>query len=119
MHLFYTKENVSQVQHIETYCDCACDVLELYNVDKNKSDPKYWIDDIKNMMVAWYANPMNSGKIYGYKWLSSDAIKKFNLSAQLISDIINEMLKTGIIKQDSIGDNNGYVIVEDTTPIEK
>lgn len=115
VHLFYTKENVSQVQHIETYCDYACDVLELYNVDKSKSDPKYWIEDIKNMMIEWYANPLNKGKIYGFKWLASDASKKFNLSVQLISDVINEMTNIGIIKSGKIGDSNGYVIVEETT----
>ncbi len=114
VHLFYTKENVSQVQHIETYCDYACDVLELYNVDKSKAEPEYWFDDIKKMMIDWYANPVNDGKIYGFKWLSSDVSKKFNLSASLISDIINEMTNNGIIKVDKIGESNGYVVVEDS-----
>ena len=113
IHLYYTGENASQTQHIEAFCDFSCDLLKLFTVDIEKGKPEYWYNDIIAIITTWYNNPKNSGKSYGYSWLSADISKQCGISKSLIGITLNKMVEDSKLKIVTKGDVKAYYVVEE------
>lgn len=92
VHLFYMGENTSTEQHMETYANFACDILNLFNVDRSKSDPALYYQDTLEYIKKWHENPKNQGgKILGAKFLIEPLKKQLGISSKLLWKVINNL----------------------------
>lgn len=102
VHLYYASQNTAQTVQFGYYCDFSCDLLELFNVDIQKSNPEFWFDQVKTMVKQWYEDGSNSGKTYGFTWIKNDIVSKLHLSELFAGEIINKMVDNGsLIKKDN------------------
>lgn len=111
VHLYYIDENRSQYQNITNYAHLSEDILKIFKISLERKKPEYWIDDAKNVIIEWYNDPRNNGKMLGGKWLNQELQEKLFMSHKLASDVIQYLEQNQYIKKESNDKNiEGYVI---------
>lgn len=111
VHLFYASENSSQIIHFESYCDFACDLLKLFDVDVEKGNPNYWYESIINIVTEWHNIEKNKKFTLGFNWLKKEIAKDCKISETYANEIINDMIQKEMLKKLSLPNSNDCDIV--------
>ena len=102
VHLYYIEDNTSQYQDITNYSDVKCDLLTLFEIDKERKNPSYWVEQAKTAMENWYSDTKNTNKTLGGKWLKDLFKDNFSLSDSFASTLIAYMEQCELFEKDEL-----------------
>ncbi|HOM03753.1 MAG TPA: NYN domain-containing protein [Acetivibrio sp.] len=111
VHLFYLNGHTTQYQNIGEYCHLSYDLIEIFEIDINRSKPEYWKDAALTEIDNWYKIKAGSNKLLGGKWLNELFCEKLMLSRKLSSALIDYLIANNFIEEKTNDTGaKGYII---------
>lgn len=111
VHLYSIKDSTSKI--INNYCNLFVDLIELLDIDINRKNPEYWINDIRIIFKEFNENPNNKTKILTNKWLAERIQQRIFMSYGASIRLIQNMLDMNIIEKTEQNQFYGYKLKEE------
>ena len=88
-------------------------MIELLDIDINRKNPEYWINDIRIIFKEFNENPNNKTKILTNKWLAERIQQRIFMSYGASIRLIQSMLDMNIIEKTEQNQFYGYKLKEE------